>query len=316
MMAAFSISNFRFPISTASARAAAPCPCQWEIGNRESETNDLKGIGATGDAPARAIRLAAAVLAALLAAGCRTDQREDPQRLVLKGAAVQPPAAERPLYRIQVARLLHRLRPDAEVESVWDVLRTAAAPHEKQALWEANDLRLGEGGAEATERLRGLLASTPDRQVHVHTILVRENFEFRVSFGPKRQTLDLLWTDAEGRLVGRQFGRAAAEVRMVCRRDPRRPGAVRVALVPEVAYGDEQFRWTETPEGFSRRMGQSRLVLSDLASEVPLGAGRLLVLGGARSGPLSLGGAYFYEQRGPDLWVHTAVFAVQPASPP
>ena len=254
------------------------------------------------------------LLAAL--AGCDAGTRDDRQGLVLKGGAAPPSTSALPMYRVEVARILSRVRPDAEVEDVWAMLQAAAVPHEKQALWEANDLRLGEAGPEAAERLKGLLTTTADRQVHVHTIAVRENFEFRVTFGGRRQTLDLLWTDAEGHLLGRHFEQATAEVRMVCRRDPARPDVVRVAMVPEVAYGEERVRWTETPEGYSRRLGQSVLAVPDLVAEAVLPAGRLLLLGGRRSGPLSLGGAYFHERRGPDLWVHTAVFAVQPMSAP
>ncbi len=222
-----------------------------------------------------------------------------------------PEAARHPIYLVRIVRLIHRIRPDAPVEDVWRLLGTTNAPHEKQDLWSANDLRLGDGARLATERTNELLAQTPDRVAHVSELRVRENLDFRLTIGPEREELNLLWTDASGRLRGRRFTDAQAGLRLVCRGDPDRPDAVRVAIMPEVVYGQQAMRWVRTEVGLVQRMGRSRLALADLAVEVRLLPGRLLVLGGRRSANLSLGAAFFYERRGPDFWGQTIILTAE-----
>ena len=58
-------------------------------------------------------------------------------------------------------------------------------------------------------------------------------------------------------------------------------------------------------------MARQEFTASDLAAEVRLGVGRLLVIGGRRRSPVSLGGALFFEPRGPDLWAQTLILSAE-----
>jgi len=251
-------------------------------------------------------------------AGCKGpgDERVGPitlKPLVPKGG---PPVKR--MYQVRTVLLRHRLRPDTPIEDVWRLLGTTGMSHEKRALWEANDLRLGDGAGLAAERLNELLTETPDRTAKVRDLVVPENLDFAIALGGERETVDLVWTDAAGRLVGRHFDTAAIRFRAVCRRDPADPAAVCIALVPEIQYGPERMRWIRTEKGHAQRMGRSACVLSDLAAEVRLPPGRLLVIGptSPEAGPgISFGTAAFFERRGPDTWQETIILTAQPAAP-
>jgi len=268
----------------------------------------------------RAIGLIGACLLVCLvvAAGCGRPAAATRGGINLKPMTPDAASVAVPMFQVRVVRLQHRRRPDAPVEDIWRLLGTANVPHEKRALWEANDLRLGDGAGLAAERLNELLTETPNRQAHVSELLVRENLDFVISLGGERDALDLLWTDAGGRLLGRHFDQALAQFRFVCRTDPADPAVVRIALAPEVLYGTERMRWIRAERGLIQQMGRDAFVLTDLAAEVALRPGRMLAIGGRApaEGPgLSFGGAVFFECRGPDMWYQTLILTAQRAAP-
>jgi hypothetical protein len=170
---------------------------------------------------------------------------------------------------------------------------------------------LGDGARLAAERMNELLVQTSDRTVQIAELLVRENMDFLVTLGAEREDLEVLWTDAAGRVSGRRFSGAQPGLRLVCRRDASAPATVCIAFVPGVAYGAEALRWVQTESGPAPRAGRQEFTATDLAAEVRLAPGRMLVLGGRRRSPVSLGGAFFYEQRGPDLWAQTIVLTAE-----
>jgi hypothetical protein len=215
------------------------------------------------------------------------------------------------MFRVRVVRLVHRIRPDAPVEDVWRLLGTTDVPYEKRDLWSANDLRLGDGAGLAAERMNELVVQTSDRTVQVTELLVRENSDFLITLGSEREDLEVLWTDAAGRVSGRRFSGAQPGLHFVCRRDASDPATVCIAFVPAVAYGAEALRWVQTESGPVQRAGRQEFTATDLAAEVGLAPGRMLVLGAERRSPVSLGGAFFYEQRGPDLWAQMIVLTAE-----
>jgi len=255
------------------------------------------------------LRLSVLALALALASATGCDSRRPP--IVLRPIEGAPGQADRPMFRVRVVRIVHRIRPDAPVEDVWRLLGTTDVPYEKRGLWSANDLRLGEGAGLAAERMNELLVQTSDRTVQIAELLVRENFDFLVTLGAEREDLDVLWTDAAGRISGRQFSGAQPGLRLVCRRDASDPQAVCIAFVPEVTYGAEALRWVQGESGPVPRTRRQEFTATDLAAEVRLAPGRMLVLGAERRSPVSLGGAFFYEQRGPDLWAQTMVLTAE-----
>jgi hypothetical protein len=260
-----------------------------------------------------------AVIVALAPAGCRSwpakPADEKPGALALKPLPADPASRETPMYQVRVVRLQHRVRPDAPVEDIWRLLGTTNLSYARQALWEANDLRVGEGAQLAAERLNALTAETADRTASVSVLVVRENMDFVITAGGERDAIELMWTDAQGRLSGRRFEKAVAQFRCVCRRGPDGGAAVHLAIEPEIQYGAEELRWVRTPTGMVQRMSRAAFPLADLAAEVRLDTGRLLVLGGRRGSNLSLGGAMFAERRGPDTWVQTLVISAAQAVP-
>ena len=257
----------------------------------------------------RVLRLSALALALVLASATGCAPRREP--IVLKPIEGAPGLADRPTFRVRVVRLVHRIRPDAPVEDVWRLLGTTDVPHEKRDLWSANDLRLGDGARLAAERMNELVVQTSDRTVRIAELLVRENMDFLVTLGPKRENLEVLWTDAAGRVSGRRFSNAQPGLRLVCRRDASDPATVCIAFVPEVTYGAGALHWVQTASGPVQRAGRQEFTATDLAAEVGLAPGRMLVLGAERRSPVSLGGAFFYEQRGPDLWAQTIVLTAE-----
>jgi len=238
--------------------------------------------------------------------------------LALKPMTARPEGddSQARLYQVRIVRLRHRLRPDAPVEDVWRLLGTTGVPHDKQALWQANDLRLGEGGQMAAERLNELLGKTADRTCQISRLAVRENLDFVIALGELRPTLNLVWTDADGRLGGRHFEEASARFRLVCRRSPTDPRAVCIALAPEVAYGKQRMRFVRTEHGFTQRMRPDIVQVPDLEAEVCLQPGRLLVIGGRRTSDVSVGGAFLFEPHGPDAWQETLIVTAEPAATP
>ena len=264
----------------------------------------------------RVIAVCVLAAAALAWAGCGQPPAAPRDPFRLRTMPGDPATAGVPMFQVRVVRLQHRLRPDAPIEDVWRLLGTTNVPHEKRALWEANELRLGDGARLAADRMNELLSETPDRAATMSTLLVRENLDFVISVGGERNALDVLWTDLSGKLLGRCFEEALAEFRLVCRSDPDDPKAVRIALAPEVLYGREQMRWVRTETGAPiQRMSRESFVLADLAAEVRLSPGRLLVIGARRTSDVSLGGAMFYERRGPDLWYQTIIVTVERVVP-
>lgn len=261
---------------------------------------------------AKSLRLVLA-WSVVLAGGCQPAKR--PGLPPFRPAAGDPAVADLPMFRVRVVRLVHRVRPDAPMEDVWRLLGTTSLPHEKRALWEANDLRVGDGAQLAADRMNELLVSTADRTTSVHAVLTRENLDFRISLGGERDALDVLWTDEAGRLNGRHFEQARTEFRCVCRSDAKDGRAVLLAVVPEVLYGNEVLRWVRTESGHAQKLGRRTFSLSDLAAEVRLEPGRLLVLGGRRSSSLSLGGVCFYEVRGADTYVQTLILTADRVMP-
>jgi len=264
--------------------------------------------------------IAVSLLAGLLVGqgGCNGPAEERSGPITLKPLVPKGGPSAKTMFQVRTVLLQHRLRPDAPIEDVWRLLGTTGLSHETRSLWEANDLRLGDGAGLAAERLNDLLAETPDRTAKVRDLLVPENLDFAIALGGERETIDLVWTDAAGRLVGRHFEGAAIRFRAVCRRDAAEPAAVCIAIVPEVQYGPERMRWVRTEKGPTQRMGRASCVLSDLAAEVRLLPGRLLVLGSTSpaAGPgISFGRAAFFERRGPDTWQETIILTVQPAAP-
>jgi len=269
--------------------------------------------------------LARAVLAGLLlglvpAAGCEgwnPWRRDEPPAnpLTLKTMPLAADPDDPLIFQVRVIRLRHRLRPDAPVEDVWGLLGADPVPHARAALWRANDLRLGVGGAVARDHLDALMTGTPDRTVRPSTLVVRENLDFVVEIGGRRPELNVVWTDADGRLAGRRFETCSARFRLVCRRDPADPRAVCIALAPEIAYGEERMRYVRTDTGFTQQLRRDRFTVDGLEAEVSLAPGRLVLLGGRQSSEVSLGGAMFFERRGPDVWKETILVAAQAAGP-
>jgi hypothetical protein len=259
---------------------------------------------------------------ALLAVGCETAPPNQPVRLrPLPG--VDAPAAA-PMFHIRMVTLSHRMRPDAPVEDIWRLLGTTNVPYEKRTLWETNDLRLGEGARLAADRMNQLATETPDRAAHVQVFFVRENFDFAIPAGGERDAVDILWTDAAGRMAGRHFDKAITQFRCVCRSDPEDPAALHLALMPEVAYGPEEMRWVQVGNSVTQKMLRATFPLTDLAAEVRLAPGRLLVIGGPprlRAGTgkgaagLSLGGVFFHGRRGPDTWSETIILTAERTGP-
>jgi len=251
--------------------------------------------------------------AAVWAAGCGSAAARQPIRLHPMAGG---PAPDVPMFQIHVVRLQHRLRPDAAEEDIWRLLGTTNVPYEKRLLWEANDLRLGDGAQLAADRMSELVTDTPDRTTQTSDVLVRENMDFVIPVGIGRDRLDIIWTDASGRIMGRHFEQAVAQFRLVCRVDPDTADAVRIALVPEVMSGPEEMHWVRTEVGgVAQRLGRASFVLTDFAAEVRLPPTRLLVLGGRLSSDLSLGGALFYERCGPDVWVQTLIITAVHVKP-
>jgi hypothetical protein len=266
------------------------------------------------------ILFAATVLAAAVLPGCtwwggRGEDEDGDNGLVIR--PMRPGEGENApqMYEVQIVRLRHRIRPDAPLEDTWRLLGTTGLPHEKRTLWQANDLRLGEGGRLAAGRLQELIHETPDRTVRFSRLVIPENNSFVVESLPAQAGLDVVWTDADGRLAGRRLERAAPRFRLVCRRVPDHPQTVCIAVVPEIAYGEQRLRYERTEHGFTQRMGRERFTPDDLAAEVRLDPGRMLVLGGDRSSDVSLGAVLCYERRGPDLWKQTLLVSVR-ALPP
>jgi len=150
---------------------------------------------------------------------------------------------------------------------------------------------------------------------------VRENFDFAIPAGGERDAVDILWTDAAGRMAGRRFDRAITQFRCVCRSDPEDPAALHLALMPEVAYGPEEMRWVQVGNSVTQKMLRATFPLTDLAAEVRLAPGRLLVIGGRTPGTgkgaagLSLGGAFFHGRRGPDTWSETIILTAERTGP-
>jgi hypothetical protein len=256
---------------------------------------------------------------ALLAVGCETAPPKQPVRLrPLPG--VDAPAAA-PMFHLRMVTLSHRMRPDAPVEDIWHLLGTTNVPYEKRTLWETNDLRLGEGARLAADRMNQLATETPDRATHVQVFFVRENFDFAIPAGGERNAVDILWTDAAGRMTGRHFDRAITQFRCVCRSDPEDPAALHLALMPEVAYGPEEMRWVQVGNSVTQKMLRATFPLTDLAAEVRLAPGRLLVIGGRTPGTgkgaagLSLGGGFFHGRRGPDTWSETIILTAERTGP-
>jgi hypothetical protein len=236
------------------------------------------------------------------------------------------PAAETPamasMFQIRLVVLSHRLRPDAPIEDIWRLLGTTNIPYEKRALWETNDLRLGDGARLAADRMNTLATETPDRTAQVRLLYVRENFDFAIPLGGERDAIDFLWADADGRLSGRHFDRALVQLRCVSRGDPDDPTAVRLAVVPEVLYGPEEMRWVQAGNSISQKMVRASFVLTDMAAEVRFLPGRILVIGprapapGGKATPdLSLGAALMHERRGPDLWTQTIILTAERVVP-
>jgi len=263
-----------------------------------------------------AIMLCASVAAvALSPAGCDQWQHRPRDPLILK--ATQPgigPDQPR-TYLVRIVRLRHRLRPDAPLEDTWRLLGTTTVPHEKRALWQANDLRLGEGGAMAAQYLTDLLAETADRTVRTSRLTVQENMDFVVEIGGPRTGIDIVWTDRSGRLGGRHFDAATARFRCVCRRHPDDPETACLALVPEIAYGRQRMQYERTEHGVMQRMRQDRFAVPDLEAEVALAPGRLLLVGATPSSEVSVGGAFFLQRRGPDTWKETLLVTARPLAP-
>jgi hypothetical protein len=257
--------------------------------------------------------LLALAWSAALAAGCQPAKR--PTLLPLRPTPGDATGADLPMFRVRIVRLVHRVRPDAPMEDVWRLLGTTNLPHEKRALWEANDLRVGDGAQLAADRMNELLTSTADRTASVNAVLTRENLDFRIAMGGERDALDLLWTDDAGRLSGRHFDEARTEFRCVCRSDAKDGRAVLLAIVPEVLYGKEVLQWVHTESGYSQKLARRTFSLSDLGAEVRLEPGRLLVVGGRRSSSLSPGGAFFHETRGPDTYVQTLIITADRVLP-
>ena len=252
--------------------------------------------------------------AMIVTAGCGPTAARQPIRL--HPMADGGPAPDTKMFQVRVVRLQHRLRPDAAVEDIWRLLGTTNVPYEKRLLWQANDLRLGDGAQLAADRMSELATDTPDRTTQASTVLVRENVDFVIPIGSERYQLDTIWTDASGGIIGRHFEKALAQFRLVCRSDPDDSDAARIALVPEVIWGPEAMHWVRSEDGrITQRMERASFVLTDLAAEVRLPPTRLLVLGGRHSSDLSLGGALFYEHRGPDVWAQTLIITAGRAKP-
>jgi hypothetical protein len=260
--------------------------------------------------------LAAAVLAAL-AAGCAPASPPS-QPLRLRPMPSVDTSALAPMFQIRLVVLSHRQRPDAPLEDIWRLLGTTNIPYEKRALWDINDLRLGDGARLAADRMNTLATETPDRTAQVQMLYARENFDFAIPVGGDRDSIDFLWTDAAGRLAGRHFDKALAQLRCVCRGDPDDPSAVRLALVPEVLYGPQEMRWVQAGTSLTQKMVRASFVLTDMAAEVRFVPGRILVIGPRTAAPggkatpdLSLGAALMYERRGPDLWTQTIILTAE-----
>ena len=250
----------------------------------------------------------------LAAAGCENSSSAPRPGITLR-PTLPPSGSAVPMFSVRVVLLKHRVRPDAPVEDIWRLLGTTNVPYEKRALWEANDLRLGDGAHLAADRLNDLATETSDRTARVNVLQVMENMDFAVTAGGERDVLEVLWTDAAGRASGRRFMRALAQLRLVCCTDPQDAAVVRLALVPEVLYGQEELRWVRTEAGAVQRTMRASLMLSDLAAEVRLVPGRILVIGGRRASDLSPGGVLFLERRGPDTWIQTIVLTAERAQP-
>jgi len=259
---------------------------------------------------------------ALACCGCegwnpwkRSADDADRNPLTLKTMPVDTDPAQPLTYQVRLVRLRHRLRPDAPLEDVWGILGADPVPHQKAALWRANDLRLGVGGPLAMDHLSDLMTETPDRTVRPSTLVVRENLDFVVEIGGVRPELHLVWTEADGRLAGRRFDTCRARFRLVCRRDPNDIRAVCIALAPEIAHGQQRMRYVRTDTGFIQEMRPDLFTVDGLEAEVALASGSLLLIGGDRSSAVSLGGAMLFDPRGPDVWKETILVAAQVAGP-
>ncbi|MCX5655404.1 MAG: hypothetical protein NTY65_12220 [Planctomycetota bacterium] len=265
--------------------------------------------------------LGVATALASLAAGC-APAPPPAQPVRLRPLPAVDASAASPMFQIRLVVLSHRQRPDAPMEDIWRLLGTTNVPYEKRALWETNDLRLGDGARLAADRMNTLATETPDRTAQVRMLYARENFDFAIPLGGERDSIDFLWTDAAGELAGRHFDKAFAQLRCVCRSDPDDPTAVRLAIMPEILYGPEAMHWVQIGGSVTQKMIRASFQLPEMAAEVRFVPGRILVIGprtaapGGKGAPdLGLGSALMRERRGPDLWTQTIILTAERAAP-
>jgi len=133
--------------------------------------------------------------------------------------------------------------------------------------------------------------------------VLRGHFQLRdgapkeFALGPIREKLDVLVRDAHGDVSGKPYEQV--QLLLTATAHPMGDGRVRLALVPEITYGEYRQNWTANGQGVLRLApGRQSRAFDTMKLDAVLSPGHVLVLSMVPTQPGSLGGHFFTEPSG------------------
>jgi hypothetical protein len=193
--------------------------------------------------------------------------------------------------------------------ALWNDIDEQSFPQETRRELAQNGIRAGIVGTQVPVELARLLTLTDEPQkppeenkvdlehepaVNMRLLVVRPNRRSEVVASHVYDQLSLLTREAD-QVVGRTY--AKAEGRFALRAAGQSDGRVRVELLPELHYGDQQQRWNAADGVIRLEAARPKRVFEELKIKAPIAPGQMLVLTCQPDRPGTLGYQFFTEPK-------------------
>jgi len=202
----------------------------------------------------------------------------------------------------------------------WQEIDEQPFPADVRRLLLANGFRFGvlagQLPAEWTKRLEladnktlpGEISELKVDDLAQQPAVLRGHFQLRagarkeLTLGPTRDKLNVLLRDAGGNVSGKSYDQAELLLAVTAR--PMDDGRVQLAMVPEITCGQYRQGWSADSQGILRLSpGRESRTFDEMKLEAVLSPGHSLVMSAVPLQPGSLGGQFFTEPSGEQIFL-------------
>ena len=211
------------------------------------------------------------------------------------------PTDRQEVVRLTIYRVTIKNQEQNKVAELWKLFRPVALPGDNAGLLAGNGLAIGSGGAKAWTEAVNLLEVDPGKpwlggnKVQQWETALAEGFAAELGVSSSIGGVTFFWHEADGRLVGRTYGRC--QKLLVITAAVRPTGGVQIKLVPALK---EEGKRARALRRFAMMLGKEPeeyvAKFDRLGFEGVVSSDEFLIIGsGAEADETSFGRAFFDE---------------------